>query len=116
MAGIIDGEGSIYFTAGRAKKWPRPVVTVKMVDRGIPNWLCATTGLGSLLTTKGYNSRCRSQRRWVIVNREAECFLKRIIKFIRLKQKQAQAVLSFYKGGDRLKLVLDVKRLNRRGT
>jgi hypothetical protein len=69
-AGILDGEGSIYFSRNRASRWPSPIVSVASTDRELLEWLRARLG-GSIVQKRTYQPQHALSYDWKLTDRRA---------------------------------------------
>lgn len=111
MAGFFDGEGYIGLQKRiRKGKYTEYflVASVGQKDGAIMDWVKETFG-GHLHLVKRDGSYY-----WVIQNKAAYLFLKRIAPFLKYKKPQALLALDFFEGFERTKRALPPEELNRR--
>jgi hypothetical protein len=85
-AGIVDGEGSIYFSRSRISRWPSPVVSVASTDRELLEWLRFRAG-GSIIQKRTYQPHHASSFDWKLTDRRALEFLKIVRPFLVIERK-----------------------------
>ena len=85
-AGILDGEGSIYFSRNRTARWPSPVVSVASTDRELLEWLRSRVG-GSVIRKRTYQPQHAVSYDWKLTDRRALEFLKLVRPFLVIKRK-----------------------------
>lgn len=85
-AGIVDGEGSIYFSRNRTTRWPSPVVSVASTDRELLEWLRSRVG-GSIIQKRTYQPHHTPSYDWKLTDRRALEFLKLVRPFLVIRRK-----------------------------
>ncbi len=85
-AGIVDGEGSIYFSRNRKSRWPSPVVSVASTDRELLEWLRSRVG-GSIIEKRTYQPHHARSYDWKLTDRRALDFLKIVHPFLVIRRK-----------------------------
>ena len=85
-AGILDGEGSIYFSRNRTTRWPSPIVSVASTDRELLEWLRTRLG-GSIIQKRTYQPHHARSYDWKLTDRRALEFLKIVRPFLVIKRK-----------------------------
>ena len=102
LAGIIDGEGSIYVAAVGPQRTRSvyPIVCVAMTDLDLINWIAGILKAG---TVKNHGTAKRSkenphwkkQYRTQLFGKRAQLICGRLLPFLRVKRRQAELVLTF---------------------
>ena len=111
LAGLFDGEGSIYFKKTRQKKHQRPgkpthnVMVIRMeiamTDKSVLEWVWETTGVGSFGSKKvkeGY----KPQWRWRAAHRDALKICKELWPFAQTKLHKIEQIIDHYEPEDYL--------------
>jgi hypothetical protein len=91
-AGILDGEGSIYFSRNRTSRWPSPIVSVASTDRELLEWLPARLG-GSIVQKRTYQPQHALSYDWKLTDRRALEFLKIVRPYLVIKRKMVRCDL-----------------------
>ncbi len=91
-AGIIDGEGSIYFSRNHMGRWPSPIVSVASTDRELVEWLRSRVG-GSIVHKKTYQPHHTPSYDWKLTDRKALRFLEIIRPYLVIERKIARCDL-----------------------
>lgn len=91
-AGILDGEGSIYFSRNRTSRWPSPIVSVASTDRELLEWLRSRLG-GSIVQKRTYQPQHAVSYDWKLTDRRALEFLKIVRPFLVIKRKMIRCDL-----------------------
>jgi hypothetical protein len=91
-AGILDGEGSIYFSRNRTSRWPSPIVSVASTDRELLEWLRFRVG-GSTVQKRTYQPQHAVSYDWKLTDRRALEFLKIVRPFLVIKRKMIRCDL-----------------------
>jgi hypothetical protein len=91
-AGILDGEGSIYFSRNRTSRWPSPIVSVASTDRELLEWLRFRVG-GSIVQKRTYQPQHAVSYDWKLTDRRALEFLKIVRPFLAIKRKMIRCDL-----------------------
>jgi hypothetical protein len=100
IAGFFDGEGSVTihenFRPSPRGKSPNHTLQVSIgnTDPQVLNWIHGIFG-GSLTFRKSTKLNHRDMTQWVARSNGAAIFLKIIIPFLRMKNKQAEVGISF---------------------
>ena len=105
LAGLFDGEGSIYFKKTRQKKHQRPgkpthnVMVIRMeiamTDKSVLEWVGETTGVGAFGSKKvqeGY----KPQWRWRAAHRDALKVCKELWPFAQTKLHKIEQIIDYY--------------------
>jgi hypothetical protein len=101
IAGIVDGEGSIFVAAvGPArKKTVYPIVTVAMTHRGVIEWLANTLDAGTVKKHNHTNVRrhphLKEQFRVQVFGKRAQLLCRAMLPFLKVKHEQARLVGEF---------------------
>ena len=111
LAGLFDGEGSIYFKKTRQKKHQRPgkpihnVMVIRMeiamTDKHVLEWVWETTGVGAFGPKKvqeGY----KPQWRWRAAHRDALNVCKELWPFAQTKLHKIEQIIDYYEPEDYL--------------
>ena len=111
LAGLFDGEGSIYFKKTRQKKHQRPgkpthnVMVIRMeiamTDKSVLEWVWETTGVGACGPKKvqeGY----KPQWRWRAAHRDALKVCKELWPFAQTKLHKIEQIIDYYEPEDYL--------------
>jgi hypothetical protein len=85
-AGIVDGEGSIYFSRNRTSRWPSPIVSVASTDRELLEWFRSRLS-GSIVQKRTYQPQHASSYDWKLTDRRALEFMKIVRPFLVIKRK-----------------------------
>jgi hypothetical protein len=85
-AGILDGEGSLYFSRNRTSRWPSPIVSVASTDRELLEWLRCRVG-GSIIQKRTYQPQHAVSYDWKLTDRRALKFLKIVRPFLVIRRK-----------------------------
>ena len=105
LAGLFDGEGSVYFKKTRQKKHQRPgkpihnVMVIRMeiamTDKSVLEWVWETTGVGAFGPRKvkeGY----KPQWRWRAAHRDALKVCKELWPFAQTKLNKIEHFIDYY--------------------
>ena len=105
LAGLFDGEGSVYFKKTRQKKHQRPGkpihnvmvirMEISMTDKEVLQWVWETTGVGAFGSKKvkeGY----KPQWRWRAAHRDALYVAKLIWPFAQVKLHKLEQIIDHY--------------------
>ena len=101
IAGLIDGEGSIYIASvgPNRRKTVYPIVVVAMTNMAVIQWLTKVTKTG---TIKVHNSTSlkrypymKIQYRWQLFGKRAQLLCSRILPYLKVKNQQARLILDF---------------------
>ena len=105
LAGLFDGEGSIYFKRTRQKQHQRPgkpthnVMVIRMeiamTDKSVLEWVWETTGVGAFGPKKvkeGY----KPQWRWRAAHRDALKVCKKLWPFAQTKLHKIEQIIDYY--------------------
>jgi hypothetical protein len=126
-ASFIDGEGWIGIARGvgydrKRRKYIRYQCTVRLgiTNHEIPDWLKKTFG-GSIYFRKSKNPKWSDQYHWVTKVGMIEGFLRGILPYLKLKQKQAELALEFISKKNindpeyRERMACEMNKLNQKG-
>lgn len=119
VAGIVDGEGSIYFGLTHGKGHLQAILTVKMCDFIVPLSLYGKFG-GTFKRVKRSGFRKDIWEWKVGSRREVVKILKLLAPKLLVKRKQAELVISYFddinfRKNNRLEFSTKMKELNARG-
>lgn len=97
LAGLVDGDGSIYLS--RRKKLPTWILTVQLGGVGIEfvrslHAECGSPGCVNVRTPK--SSKRKKCAIWTMVGLTAVTFLKAVRPWLRLKREQAETAIAFH--------------------
>ena len=105
LAGLFDGEGSVYFKKTRQKKQQRPGkpihnvmvirMEISMTDKSVLEWVWETTGVGAFGPKKvkeGY----KPQWRWRAAHRDALKVCKELWPFAQTKLHKIEQIIDYY--------------------
>jgi hypothetical protein len=101
LAGLIDGEGSIFVSAvgPHRKKTVYPIVCIGMTHRGVIEWLAARLRSGKVQIHNQTNLRrygyMKPQYRFQLFGKRAKLLCAALLPYLRVKDRQAQLVSSF---------------------
>lgn len=101
LAGLIDGEGSIYVAAvGPARmKTVYPSVVIAMTHRGVIEWLCERLQSGTVKLHNSTNLRrhpyMKPQYRFQLFGKRAQRLCLILLPYLRVKTEQARLVTEF---------------------
>jgi aromatic ring-cleaving dioxygenase len=101
IAGLIDGEGSIYVTAvgPHRDKTVYPMVVLAMTHRPVVAWLVERLGAGSVQLHNQTNLRrhphYRPQYRFNVFGKRAKLLCEVLLPYLRVKHEQARLVTAF---------------------
>ncbi|MGN6759441.1 MAG: hypothetical protein ACTHMJ_23985, partial [Thermomicrobiales bacterium] len=101
MAGLIDGEGSIYVAAvGPARdKTVYPIVVVAMTNKEVVEWLAEKWGPGRVKLHNATNLRrhpyMKPQYRAQVFGKRARLLCESLLPYLRVKREQARLVTEF---------------------
>ena len=85
-AGIVDGEGSIYFSRNRTSRRPSPIVSVASIDRELLEWLRSRLG-GAIVQKRTYQPQHAVSYDWKLTDRRALEFMKIVRPFLVIRRK-----------------------------
>lgn len=101
LAGLIDGEGSIFVAAVGPLRHRSvyPIVTVAMTHRGVIEWMAARLDAG---TVKNHNHtsvrrhpNLKKQFRTQVFGKRAKLLCETLLPYLRVKTEQARLVTTF---------------------
>ena len=105
LAGLFDGEGSVYFKKTRQKKHQRPGkpthnvmvirMEISMTDKSVLEWVWETTGVGAFGPRKvkeGY----KPQWRWRAAHRDALKVCKELWPFAQTKLHKIEQIIDYF--------------------
>jgi hypothetical protein len=101
LAGLIDGEGSIFVAAvgPHRSRTVYPIVCVAMTHRGVIEWLCSRLAAGTAQLHNSTNLRrhpdWKPQYRFQVFGKRAQLLCRRILPYLRVKAEQARLVCEF---------------------
>ena len=111
LAGLFDGEGSVYFKRMKQRKNTRPGkpihnvtvirMEISMTDKHVLEWVWETTGVGSFgskKVKKGY----KPQWRWRAAHRDALKVCKELWPFAQTKLHKIEQIIDYYEPEDYL--------------
>lgn len=100
LAGLIDGEGYVGLVrfgkraSGEVAIYPR--LTIAMTDKAIVNWVDVLTGyIGTRGVLDRHNPKHRPAYQWHANGKAAEAVLAQVLPYMRVKRRQALALLRF---------------------
>lgn len=92
LAGLIDGEGSIFLYRKRNGAALR--VTITNTVREVLAWTATATGVGSIVVRKG-NAKHKTSYFWQVNAQAAESLIVQVQPYLRIKAEQATLALDF---------------------
>lgn len=101
IAGLVDGEGSIFVAAVGPKRnrTVYPVVTVAMTHRGVIDWLSERVAAGTVKLHNQTNLRrypqLKPQFRVQVFGKRAKLLCEALLPYLRVKREQARLVTTF---------------------
>jgi hypothetical protein len=101
IAGLVDGEGSIYVAAvgPERDRTVYPIVVVAMTHRGVLEWLTERMQAGKLKLHNQTNLRkhpyMKPQYRFQLFGKRAQMLCKAMLPYMRVKHEQARLVCEF---------------------
>lgn len=101
IAGLIDGEGSIFVAAvgPQRDKTVYPIVFIAMTDRPVMDWLAETLGVSKPLVHNHTNLRrhpyMKPQYRVQLFGKRAQLLCNALLPYLRVKHRQAELVTRF---------------------
>lgn len=101
IAGLIDGEGSLYISAvgPNRRKTVYPVVVVAMTEKPVIEWLKEVCDSGNIQLHNQTNLRkypyMKPQYRFNLFGKRAQLLCKRIHPYLKVKKEQAEIIMSF---------------------
>lgn len=101
IAGIIDGEGSIFVAAvgPNRRKTVYPIVTVAMTHRGVIDWLRDRLDCGTVKrhnhTARRRSPHFKEQFRVQVFGKRAQLLCSTLLPFLIVKREQARLVCDF---------------------
>jgi len=111
LAGLFDGEGSIYFKKTRQKKHQRPGkpvhnvmvirMEISMTDKHVLEWVWETTGVGAF-GSKKVQAGYKPQWRWRAAHRDALKVCKELWPFAQTKLHKIEQIIDYYEPEDYL--------------
>lgn len=115
LAGIVDGEGSIYVCYDKRNDIYFIEMSVSNTARSLIDWLLANFGGTEKLAGKAKRAGCPDQWAWVVRGRKAQPFISAIMPFLVIKQRQAVLACEFLdtygNGGKRLSINAQRERI-----
>ena len=99
LAGLIDGEGSIYIAANRRNRTVHHFLEMSIANtaRSVIDWLIKELGGTEKLAGKATRPGCPDQWSWVVRGYNAEPYLKAVLPYLVIKRRQADLALRFLK-------------------
>ena len=102
IAGFWDGEGTLGIWATRRKNHPMPCYFLAGIQAGNTNLavlesIQSDLGIGTIGRYRPTNPRGKSCYKLTISQREAEPFVRAMLPFLRIKNRQAELILEFLK-------------------
>ena len=111
LAGLFDGEGSVYFKKTSQKKHQRPgkpthnVMVIRMeiamTDKSVLEWVWETTGVGAF-GSKKVQAGYKPQWRWRAAHRDALKVCKELWPFAQTKLHKIEQIIDYYEPEDYL--------------
>lgn len=101
IAGLVDGEGSIYVAAVGPERHRSvyPIVTVAMTHRGVVDWLAERLQAGTVKLHNQTNLRrhpyMKPQYRFQVFGKRAQLLCAALIPYLKVKAEQARLVTTF---------------------
>ncbi len=104
MAGIVDGEGSIFISKQKRKENRvgyrfYPILVITNTHKGVLDYFVEKTGLGKVFERKEqekpYFKTAKVAYRWDIKHTQVGTLLKKLLPYLVIKRKQAENVLAF---------------------
>jgi len=97
LAGLFDGEGSIYITQTHKRKKIYHNLTVRLTstNKEILDWCKEIIDLGTIQIRKKIDNRKQAYD-WSLKGRQAEKLLKILHPYLRIKKKQAEIGILFF--------------------
>ena len=105
LAGLFDGEGSVYFKKTRQKKHQRPgkpihnVMVIRkeiaMTDKSVLEWVWETTGVGGFGSKKVKEGN-KPQWRWRAAHRDALQVCKALWPYAQTKLHKIEQIIDYY--------------------
>jgi len=101
IAGLIDGEGSIYVAAVGPKrnKTVYPIVTLAMTHLGVVEWLSERLEAGTVKLHNQTNLRrysyMKPQYRFQVFGKRARMLCEAMLPYLKVKRQQAELVATF---------------------
>ena len=100
LAGIVDGEGSIFIMKQSRKDRERTFnyilrLTVQSADRIMADSCLNITEEGACFTSIEKRERQSNTLKWEVSGRKAANILKEILPYLRVKKDQAQSAIKF---------------------
>jgi LAGLIDADG endonuclease len=100
IAGIIDGEGHIGISRHKTKTAVRGFryrgrIQIEMTNRSLLRWIKRKCGIGFVRRRPIRNRKWKRQHSLVIDGIAMILFLKSVLRFLRIRRKQAEILLSF---------------------
>lgn len=138
LAGIFDGEGSVYLVARKAPNRRSHLFVAEMTVAGssmaLMNWLANTTGNGRIYVSQKPEENHKQVYSWQLAPRQIRHILPQIAPYLQVKAQQAALMLEYFeiqargaRKGDNLPrtrdediprilaLYAELRELNRRG-
>ena len=101
LAGLIDGEGSIFVAAvgPQRSRTVYPIVCVAMTHRGVIDWLCVRLSSGTVQLHNSTNLRrhptYKPQYRFQVFGKRAQLLCRKMLPYLRVKSEHARLVCEF---------------------
>jgi hypothetical protein len=95
LAGIIDGEGCIMLQRQDGSFSICPILSIANTNLDLIDWLKTRLG-GSIGCNPRANSGCKDVYQWHVMANNAVELLKQVRPFLRIKGKQADAVIALW--------------------
>jgi len=101
LAGLVDGEGSIFVAAvgPRRHRSVYPIVTVAMTHRGVIEWMAARLDAGTVKnhnhTSRRRHPHLKEQVRTQLFGKRAKLLCEVLLPYLRVKDEQARLVATF---------------------
>lgn len=99
IAGLVDGEGSIYMFHAEKRRTCYPAVCIAMTHKGVIEWLTDKLQSAKIQLHNSTNLRrephLQPQYRFLLHGKRAQLLCKTILPYLRVKNKQAEVVKDF---------------------
>lgn len=104
IAGLVDGEGYVAITANRTGQSDksssrgisfRGIISVRMCTRGALDFAAQATGYAKVKFCRSRQENHKDCWQWNVWSREAAELARKILPFLRVKNRQAQNLIEF---------------------
>jgi len=93
LAGVIDGEGSIFLYERSGASAMR--ITVANTNRDLLEWCLLTAGVGSIVVKASSNPKHEHSGMWLCNSQAAASVLEQVVKYLTIKKEQARMAIDF---------------------